>query len=110
MTKPGVELCFTLATMHMLNTLAATALYSLRPMPKQLVITAGTDGAHVAGSRHYKGEALDLRSKNFRKADREPFRVDLERSLGPKFRVLLEGDGTVNEHFHIQVRKGVVYP
>lgn len=110
-TKPGVELEFSLATLHMLNVLAALARYDTElALPTEIVITAGTDGKHAHNSRHYRAEALDIRSKNFRLTSKEAFRARLERALGPKFRVLLEGLGTANEHFHAQVKKGASYP
>lgn len=75
-----------------------------------LVVTSGNDSTHSTGSRHYTDEAIDLRSHNFvsRAAKRE-FRVWWEEYLGPQFRVLLEQEGTPNEHFHAQVKKGHTY-
>lgn len=81
-------------------------------IPDDLVITeaAATTG-HVEGSRHYSDEAIDLRSKNFRtNADKRVFKQLLEQRLGPAFTVLLENQGTANEHFHIQPKKGTTYP
>ena len=78
--------------------------------PDKLVITAMANGVHAPNSKHYKGEALDLRSNNFpTRESKRAFRTDLEKELGPKFRVLLEAEGTLNEHFHIQVKKGLTY-
>lgn len=78
--------------------------------PETLVITAIADSVHSPNSRHYTNEALDLRSKNFRnREDKRIFRAELELFLGPFFRVLLESEGTPNEHFHIQVKKGLKY-
>lgn len=78
--------------------------------PDKLVITAMSNGTHSPNSRHYTGEALDLRSHNFpTRISKRDFRFALEERLGPSFRVLLESEGTPNEHFHIQVRKGMVY-
>lgn len=90
-------------------------------MPEQIVITSIYDGTHVANSRHYRGEAIDIRSKNFRTvASKRAFRAGLESALNThplahtagsanQFRVLLEGEGTNNEHFHVQVKKGTVF-
>jgi hypothetical protein len=80
-------------------------------LPDELVITSISDGRHSPNSRHYRNEALDLRSKNFpgREAKRL-FRALFEHSLGAQFRVLLESEGSENEHFHVQVRKGMTYP
>lgn len=78
--------------------------------PEQFVITAISNGVHSPNSRHYRSEALDLRSNNFpsRNAKRA-FRSEFEHELGPQFRVLLEAEGAMNEHFHIQVKKGLVF-
>lgn len=35
---------------------------SLRLFGKPVIITSGNDGTHVAGSKHYKWEAVDLRT------------------------------------------------
>lgn len=92
-----------------------------RGLPDQLVITSIYDGKHSPNSRHYRGEAIDLRSKNFPTvAAKRAFRAELENALnthpvalasgvGNLFRVLLEGIGTPNEHFHIQVKKGATF-
>jgi len=78
--------------------------------PERLVITAISNGVHAPNSRHYKSEALDLRSNNFpTRESKRAFRSEFEHELGPQFRVLLEGLETVNEHFHVQVKKGLVF-
>ena len=78
--------------------------------PAEVVITSINDSGHSKNSRHYKDEAVDLRSKNFAPSKKEPFRVALGVYLNTlcsdcQFTVLLEDLGTDNEHFHIQVRK-----
>ena len=91
-------------------------------IPDTITITAIYDGVHVANSKHYTGEAIDIRSKNFRTvADRLRFRSELEsllnthpvavaQGMGNCFRVLYESAGTDNEHFHVQVKRGVTFP
>jgi len=91
-------------------------------LPDELVITSIYDGTHLPTSRHYTGEAIDVRSKNFKTLeDKTKFRGELEdalnshpaavaQGLGDSFRVLIEDGGKDNEHFHVQVRKGVKYP
>lgn len=85
--------------------------------PDGLMITSINDSGHMEGSRHYRDEALDLRSHNFpSEAHRTAFRSALERALNvtpngttytPKlFTVLYEDAGTPNAHFHVQVAKG----
>ncbi len=69
---------------------------------EDLVITSGTDGQHMANSRHYKGEAVDIRTSNLK--DRAATIGRLKAALGPLFTVLDEGD-----HLHVQVKKGLSY-
>jgi hypothetical protein len=76
----------------------------------QLVITSMNDSTHGENSRHYTNEAIDIRSHNFPNREmKRLFRVELEKHLGPRFRVLLENVGTSNEHFHVQVKKGMQF-
>jgi hypothetical protein len=107
-TKPTVR--FRVITPALLRMQSALLLAAriLPDLPAEgLVITSGSDGQHLPNSRHYVGEALDLRSKSFPSvAARAAFIGSLRPLLGPQFTVLLEGDGTVQEHLHIQVRKG----
>lgn len=80
-------------------------------VPEIVVITSINDSNHMLGSRHYKDEALDIRSKNFKESiDKLMFQSVLGDELGPKFTVLFESKGTPNEHFHVQVKKGEVFP
>jgi len=85
--------------------------------PSNLYITSINDGIHVKNSRHYKNEAFDMRSKNFKSKNKEPYRKAIEAELNircsgaiNKFTVLLQYLNTDNEHFHFQVKKGKVYP
>jgi hypothetical protein len=113
--KPGVVFKrFTPALIRMLGALESIALEGrgLVPgMPDELVITSANDGTHSALSRHYRDEALDVRTKSFpNRASKDQFRMALQCKLGPKFTVLLENEGGAQEHAHIQVRKGGTYP
>lgn len=75
-----------------------------------LVVTSGNDSRHGEFSRHYSSEAIDIRSHNFlSRARKRDFRLWYEADLGAQFRVLLEAEGTPNEHFHAQVRKGLIF-
>lgn len=79
--------------------------------PDDWMITSVNDSNHLPNSRHYTDEAIDMRSKNFDNEMRKiEFRDRLQFALGPKFTVLYENARKVNEHFHIQVRKGQVFP
>lgn len=80
------------------------------PMPEDLVITSINDGQHAIDSRHYRNEAIDIRSHNFiDEAQKLMFAMHLQDWLGPKFRVLFENKGLPNEHFHVQVKKGMIF-
>ena len=71
-------------------------------IPEDLVVTSVNDSKHMQGSRHYTDEAVDLRTHNFpSKASRRAFR-DLLKDRLPGFDVILEAEGTANEHIHIE--------
>lgn len=109
--KPSVRFKrFTPAMMAMLNALYAADLGKIEGQPEDLVVTSANDSTHGPQSKHYADLALDVRSKTFAKEAREQFRASLERSLGPKFRVLLEDASTANQHFHVQVKRGQTFP
>lgn len=78
--------------------------------PEGLVITSGSDGTHMEGSKHYTGEALDVRSKTLNATVRQQFITTLRAQLGPSFTVLLEDVGTANEHVHCQIKRGRRFP
>lgn len=106
-TKPGVVLVFSPAVMYMLERLIIWSSEN----KQSLVITAGVDGKHMGQSKHYKAEALDVRSKNFPDSStKHRFVQEISGLLGPRFFVFLEAPGTMNEHFHMQVVKGGSYP
>ena len=65
-------------------------------------VTSGNDGKHMKGSKHYAGEAADLRSKNIPKAIKRKVLADLSRLLGNDWDVILEYVDEPNEHFHIE--------
>lgn len=85
--------------------------------PETLLITAGRNGKHMPGSRHYTDQALDIRSHTF--TDKLQFVAAVIARLGEAeacvtrtgegFRTkdqqwlgILEGAGTPNEHFHFE--------
>ena len=82
--------------------------------PAELTVTSINDSGHGVDSKHYKDMAIDLRSKSFPSAMKLDFVDKFAHHLnilskGTKYTVLLEGLGTANEHFHIQVAKGTTY-
>jgi hypothetical protein len=97
------------ALLHMLTTLERLS-RELFGLPEEgLVITSGSDGVHMKGSRHYTGEALDLRCHTMNATIRSALIASLRQALGPQFTVLLEDRGQPQEHLHIQVKKGHVF-
>jgi hypothetical protein len=106
-TKPGVRFAvITPALLHMLGVLERLS-HMLPGLPAEgLVITAGSDGTHMAGSKHYTGEAIDLRTKTLTHVAKAALIDRLRAELGPQFTVLLEDEDRPNEHLHCQVRRG----
>lgn len=73
-----------------------------------LTITSVYDGVHSKNSKHYTGNAVDVRSKNFPSAEaKRTFMRQLLDALNEEglHTILLEDEGKPNEHFHIQVKK-----
>jgi len=64
---------------------------------KDVVITSGIDGSHKSNSLHYKGRALDLRTRHLSDGQRVEIMTELKARLGPNYDVLFEGN-----HFHIE--------
>ncbi|HZV07171.1 MAG TPA: hypothetical protein VE999_18965 [Gemmataceae bacterium] len=64
------------------------------------VITACVDGVHQAGSLHYCGLAVDLRSRDFRPGNADKAIARLKQCLGTDYDVVLETD-----HIHIEFQQ-----
>lgn len=60
-------------------------------------ITSANDSKHGPNSLHYKGKALDLRTRNLRPEQVHPIYTELKAALGPQFDVVLETD-----HIHVE--------
>jgi hypothetical protein len=60
-------------------------------------ITACVDGKHMAGSLHYAGAAIDVRTRDLATADVQKLIARIKECLGADFDVLLEVD-----HIHIE--------
>lgn len=81
----------------------AEKIFSVFGLP--CVVTSGLDGTHSAGSLHYYGFAVDLRSNHVRtKTDKYKILALLKEKLGKDFLIILEAEGTSNEHYHIDYR------
>lgn len=91
---------------------------------QDIVITSGTD-RHTRG-RHPKGEALDLRTKDYDIPTIVKLLRFLTDTLGPRFTALYEvpvpssdlmlrrvetvNPAATGPHIHVQVKKGTTYP
>jgi hypothetical protein len=67
---------------------------------KEMWITSCNDKTHEAGSKHYDGKAVDLRSHELQNP--ELTAAYIKTALGPQFTVLYEDAGLPNAHIHIQ--------
>lgn len=68
-----------------------------RTFGRDLVITSARDGRHMAGSKHYTGEAIDTRTRYFSSLQRPDVHWEVQNELGPDYDVVLEKD-----HIHIE--------
>lgn len=62
-----------------------------------VVVTEGTGGRHSAGSLHYVGLALDLRTRDIPGVTVSAIWAQLRSSLGMEYDVVLESD-----HLHLE--------
>lgn len=99
-TKAGVVFRgFTRELVEILDALTRLAeLY-----PHDIVITSASEGRHAKNSRHYSFQAVDVRSKYFKKEEKQRFMSLLSAFLGKKYLVLLEDAGKPNEHIHVEL-------
>lgn len=67
------------------------------------VITSLNDARHRKGSYHYVGRAADLRSQHVPRQNLDTVYQELRQATGRAARVLLEGRGGPNEHFHLEL-------
>jgi hypothetical protein len=76
-----------------------------------LVITSACDGEHSGPEDpHPEGKAYDVRSHDLGDL-KEKVIASIMAILGyERFYGFIEAEGTDNEHFHIQVKKGTTYP
>jgi hypothetical protein len=67
---------------------------------QELVVTAGLDGLHSAGSLHYYGYALDFRIRYFDAAEKPGIARALKERLGGDYDVILH-----KTHIHVELDK-----
>jgi hypothetical protein len=71
---------------------------------KPMIITSANDGRHLEGSKHYKNEALDLRTKHLTPDEKDKLFKFLIEELEAGALVIFEERGKENEHIHIQTK------
>ena len=64
---------------------------------KGCIITSGVEGRHSHGSDHYKGDALDFRTRHLHPVQAETLAMCIEERLGDDFDVVLEAT-----HLHVE--------
>ena len=97
--KPSVRL-LGLRPEMLAGWMIAASVYATRGW--DCIVTTATDGAHMVGSKHYAGTALDFRMHHITAEARAPLVDGLRAALGPDFDVLWESRGTPNEHVHVE--------
>ena len=97
MIKPGVDVRGLKPEMVLAYNIACEVFgrYS-----KQAIITCGLDGKHMPGSKHYTGEALDLRTRHLDMRLRPVLAEDYSKALGPQYDVVLEDNPP---HIHVEL-------
>jgi len=60
-------------------------------------ITSGNDSKHAKGSKHYSGDALDLRTRDMSPVDVQRWATSIRGRLGRDYDVVIESD-----HLHVE--------
>ena len=66
------------------------------------IMTAGRDKGHGNHSHHYKGHAVDIRSKHLPDDLKLEVLEAMRETLGLEYQCFFEGEGKSWEHFHIE--------
>jgi len=94
--KPGVEFHTETLTRTEFWQMPFTAQMTAPP-GYQVTITSGCEGLHHKNSLHYKGWAVDLRTRDLKKNFHQRWKRMIQAKLGSRYLVLLEPT-----HIHIQ--------
>jgi hypothetical protein len=91
---------------HILAAIDAAAAF----ISHDLTITSACDGEHSGpDDPHHSGEAYDVRTHDL--PDKHLALQAIMNRLGDlKFFAFIEDETEDNEHIHVQVRKGIIYP
>jgi hypothetical protein len=92
--KPGASIAGLDIRMRPALIAARNVWWSLKQI---VVVTSGLDGVHWAGSLHYYGLAVDLRTRYFNETQKGHAAELLQKELGSSFRVRVEKD-----HIHVE--------
>lgn len=63
-----------------------------------LTITAGIDGAHMRASKHFCGNAWDMRSSNIPTSDLGVVRDECQKACGDDYDIIIEADHLHGEY------------
>jgi len=69
---------------------------------KDCILTSGRCKGHGDYSHHYKGLAVDLRSKHIDNEYSKDLLYELQEELGDDYQVLFENVGEDTEHYHVE--------
>lgn len=100
--------CISPAGFHILSALEMVA----ARLSHDLTITSACDGEHSGpDDPHHRGEAYDVRSHDLDQVSHAQL-VNLTNLYlnAAKFYAFIEDEGTPNEHMHVQLRHGILYP
>jgi hypothetical protein len=64
---------------------------------KEILITALFDGTHKKGSKHYEGNAFDIRKWHYNNDQLHSLLINLKENLGPDYDIIEE-----KTHIHIE--------
>ncbi len=81
---------------------AAVVNASIEGQLPDLTITSGNDSHHMEGSKHYTGDALDVRSKHLSEEQLASLVSIVRRRLGYGYQVIVEDRGKPGEHVHLE--------
>lgn len=93
--KPGV-IVQGISNEAMIGVLAAQAVYQRHDL--DFVITSMLDGKHSSKSKHYRGDAVDIRTRHIQNANMKAQIVaEIKDALGQDYDVILE-----STHIHLE--------
>ena len=86
-----------LTVQGLLIIIAGSQILDLVAPGTRCVVTSGDDGKHGFKSKHYRGDAVDFRTRNLTREQKEQFEHMMKKSLGKDFDVILE-----DTHLHVE--------